>query len=658
MYSSLDLRQQGRIQRPHTFIRKTSASLDLVQRLQLAGVLEGHHGCVNTVSFSPHDGVILVSGSDDKQICFWDWQAGTRTLRYHSGHRNNVFQARIMPESSNKTVVTCAADGQVRIAFLPEAGGRSIETKPLAVHEGRAHKLAVEPGSASCFFSCGEDGNVFHFDLREPHSMRREMQVCKASAYGGTSEVELNSIHCNPMRAWEFTVAGGDQYVRVFDMRRAMYATASHRNHRPLPGPTTSSEPVRQLTPAHLRRSRTAHITCAQFSCSGEIVASYNDENIYLFAADGSAHHRARRSSSSARRASSKRGRNDTRDTQNMGAGMSHPLESAPKRSAPAQQLPQQSAGQLAQARINTIQSDDSRHPALDGSSVQSASPRQEAGASPSRLASASKGSMQAADEHVAPGPNTPKVADLRPSLLNLPARSRVRARSSDAYGSDDEDSEGGGDGRAHSSSSSGEEPSSAEDDQVLQVYKGHRNARTVKGVSFMGASDEYVVSGSDDGHIYIWSKSDGQLRQWLLGDEDVVNCLEPHPTMPITLATSGIEHSIKLWTPTGEARQVPGADAAATMRANAERQGRGRSQMSMLFTPQMLASLMQLAPAELARRRRRRGRADEGVSDEESSGFAGMESDDDTDDDADEDLDGEHGHLPRQLRRDECTIS
>ena len=30
------------------------------------------------------------------------------------------------------------------------------------------------------------------------------------------------------------------------------------------------------------------------------------------------------------------------------------------------------------------------------------------------------------------------------------------------------------------------------------------------------------------------------------------VNCLEPHPTAPI-LATSGLDHDIKLWVPTAE---------------------------------------------------------------------------------------------------------
>ena len=71
--------------------------------------------------------------------------------------------------------------------------------------------------------------------------------------------------------------------------------------------------------------------------------------------------------------------------------------------------------------------------------------------------------------------------------------------------------------------------------------WAGHRNYRTVKGVSFAGSSDEYIVSGSDDGHIYIWSR-DGLLRQWLEGDNRVVNCIEPHPQLPLVMATSGKE--------------------------------------------------------------------------------------------------------------------
>lgn len=68
----------------------------------------------------------------------------------------------------------------------------------------------------------------------------------------------------------------------------------------------------------------------------------------------------------------------------------------------------------------------------------------------------------------------------------------------------------------------------------------GHRNAQTVKGCAFAGAGDELVMSGSDCGHLFIWDKHTGQLQQFLEGDQNVVNCLEQHPFLPLTIATSG----------------------------------------------------------------------------------------------------------------------
>ncbi|CAH2065338.1 unnamed protein product [Thlaspi arvense] len=81
------------------------------------------------------------------------------------------------------------------------------------------------------------------------------------------------------------------------------------------------------------------------------------------------------------------------------------------------------------------------------------------------------------------------------------------------------------------------------------QAYTGHRNAQTVKGVSFFGPNDEYVTSGSDCGHIFIWKKKGGKLVRAMLGDRRVVNQLESHPHAPF-LASCGIEKSVKLWTP------------------------------------------------------------------------------------------------------------
>lgn len=68
-----------------------------------------------------------------------------------------------------------------------------------------------------------------------------------------------------------------------------------------------------------------------------------------------------------------------------------------------------------------------------------------------------------------------------------------------------------------------------------------------IKEATFWG--NDYVMSGSDCGHVFIWNRHTAELKMLLQADQHVVNCLQPHPTLPI-LATSGIDHDIKLWAP------------------------------------------------------------------------------------------------------------
>jgi len=83
-----------------------------VSRLEIHKKLEKHDGCVNTLSFNA-GGDILVSGSDDLRVILWDWETGRDKLSFRSGHDNNVFQANFMPFSDDRTIITCAADGEV-----------------------------------------------------------------------------------------------------------------------------------------------------------------------------------------------------------------------------------------------------------------------------------------------------------------------------------------------------------------------------------------------------------------------------------------------------------------------------------------------------------------------------------------------------------------
>lgn len=71
-----------------------------------------------------------------------------------------------------------------------------------------------------------------------------------------------------------------------------------------------------------------------------------------------------------------------------------------------------------------------------------------------------------------------------------------------------------------------------------------------IKEANFWG--DDYVMSGSDCGHVFIWERSTANLCMLLEADQHVVNCLQPHPYLPM-LATSGIDYDVKLWAPINE---------------------------------------------------------------------------------------------------------
>eukprot|EP00271_Cylindrocystis_brebissonii_P017020 TRINITY_DN4247_c0_g1_i1.p2 TRINITY_DN4247_c0_g1~~TRINITY_DN4247_c0_g1_i1.p2 ORF type:complete len:141 (-),score=31.01 TRINITY_DN4247_c0_g1_i1:159-581(-) len=108
----------------------------------------------------------------------------------------------------------------------------------------------------------------------------------------------------------------------------------------------------------------------------------------------------------------------------------------------------------------------------------------------------------------------------------------------------------------------------------------GHCNTGTdIKQASFLGERGEYIASGSDDKRWFIWEKRTGRLVKMLLGDDNVVNCIQCHP-FDCCVATSGIDDSIKLWTPVAEvaSRSAGGAqgpdpgDVVKVMTANQAR--------------------------------------------------------------------------------------
>lgn len=129
----------------------------------------------------------------------------------------------------------------------------------------------------------------------------------------------------------------------------------------------------------------------------------------------------------------------------------------------------------------------------------------------------------------------------------------------------------------------------------VRQCYKGHRNARTmIKEACFWG--DTHVMSGSDCGRVFVWERNTGRLVMLWEADRHVVNCLQPHPTLPV-LATSGIDYDVKLWAPLCEESRFDEAKAKEITQRNEALLEETRDTITVpaTFMIRMLASLNQL---------------------------------------------------------------
>ncbi|KAF5304543.1 hypothetical protein FQA39_LY09594 [Lamprigera yunnana] len=252
--------------RSSMFQRRYYGSLHCAQRLELMYKLEKHEGCVNTVNFHPN-GSLLVSGSDDLRVIVWDWKRGTTLLTFDTKHRGNIFQTKFLPLSGDLHIVTCARDGQVRLYQVSAQEGLR-GCRKLGAHKGPCHKIALLNDQPQIILSAGEDGLVFSHDLR---SSKPDKIV---SVEYENHKVPLYSISSHPLNNYEFCVSGQNHIVRSYDQRKC----------------GDDCSPLNTFNPTIAKKEYfpNRHVTCALYNNNGtEILASYNDNDIYVFDTNG-----------------------------------------------------------------------------------------------------------------------------------------------------------------------------------------------------------------------------------------------------------------------------------------------------------------------------------------------------------------------------------
>ncbi|KAJ0979325.1 hypothetical protein J5N97_014799 [Dioscorea zingiberensis] len=260
------LRRELGLSNTRAFALRVSSSESLIKRVDHYKNLVGHRGIIHTVRFND-SGQFIISAADDKNVIIWDWAEGTQKFVYPTGHEEKVLDAQILPFTGDCSIITSSVDGQVRLAEVTDDGLVTITV--LGTHYGRVPQLAIEPGSPRIFYSCGEDGIVQRFDLRSPTPTR----LFSCISFSGTGlPVQLRCINMDPRNSNYFAIGGFEQFVRLYDIRNYRWDAS-----------TCCDLPVTTYCPHHLMDSLDNRITGLAYSNKSELLASYDDEQVYLF---------------------------------------------------------------------------------------------------------------------------------------------------------------------------------------------------------------------------------------------------------------------------------------------------------------------------------------------------------------------------------------
>ncbi|KAH8319967.1 hypothetical protein KR074_010462 [Drosophila pseudoananassae] len=542
--------------------RRLLASPAYVDRLEQEAILAGHDGCVNCLEWTS-DGSWLASGSDDYRVMIWDPFRQRCVHVITTKHLGNMFSVKFLPKHNNNIIATCAAD---KFIYVYDINHSNETLFACNCHLMRAKRLATAQDSPHVFWSAGEDGCILQLDMREPHRCRPE-EGSSVRILSLTNPVETATeakcLAINPRQTEYLAVGANDPFARIFDRRKlpstdgdALRACVAYY----APG-----QIVKNISRNIVHESRA--VTYLTFNGNGtELLVNMGCEHVYRYDLNSAeppvfydlpaytspvvqeddeqvkaAPHKSR-SLPPCIEVHKKEG-NEFLENGKLGAAIdaySAALAKYPK----GEVLYLNRATALMRrgwfGDIYAALRDCHEALRLDPSYVKAHFRLARALLELHRPQDAEK-CLQALIQRFPSFANNHGVL-----LLNKDIKEN-RRQSQNTEPPEPEPVE---DGFRYLRLRDVEYDLRTSARDYMQRYVGHCNITTdIKEANYLGSQGEFIAAGSDDGNLYIWEGDTGKIRAVYRADSAIVNCVQPHPSICM-LATSGIDHDIKIWSP------------------------------------------------------------------------------------------------------------
>lgn len=551
----------------------SKASLQMMQRMSLLKRLNVHNGCVNSVCWNA-TGDLILSGSDDQHLVLTNPYTYKVLTKCKTSHRANIFSAKFLPNSGDHRIVSCSGDGIILYTDLM----RKVKTfsNRFNCHSGTTYEVVTIPGEPHSFLSCGEDGTVRFFDLRIKDKCNTPK--CKEDILI-SCERAITALSINLTMPHQVAIGCSDGTVRIYD-RRTLGTPAT--------GMTEGSgvDAVCTFTVPEFEGS-SLRMTSLTYSPDGQdILASYCSDHIYLFNIKDQGNVQLKKDVPVERKEVKKlrsplpvrrlRLRGDWSDTGPDARPEREEGRRSRRQIAQARPVLQTSLMQRMTEVLSRMLNDPVTRAALCGGgedglegvvlnqeNTQSSNDNPPENGEERQSEEAESGEIAATVQSTrSRETSTGRIEDEMDDdgtdegtdeATDTGTERGVYDNGIDAgtdLGTDDGSDEGSDEARSCKKSENyGDE--SYGSDYVKQKYMGHRNARTmIKEANFWG--NDFVMSGSDCGHVFVWEKATAKLCMLLEADHHVVNCLQPHPYLPL-LVTAGTDYDVKLWAPINE---------------------------------------------------------------------------------------------------------